>query len=538
MDVAAPEREPLLEPDAVGPARHAWRIALLMAAAALFLSWTLRHSEAQLRDGLRSIQLAQQIDQGAWRDGLVGGMDHPLHPLGIVAMHRLIGGEGPEWWERSAVALGYAAVVLLVIPVYLAGRDLFGDRAAWLGCVLFIVNPVVGSIVVNVLSESTFLLFWTWGLWASVRFLRDGRFVWLPLALGFGVLAYLGRPEGLLLPASVVATLVLLPLHPVTRINWPRWWRAIAFLAVGSLVLAGPYMAAKGKIATRPGLARVLGLEAHSPPVALEREVPLPAGQSPFETYRLASLQMFEAVNANVPLTVLALAVVGLAAARSGGVPARTCLFLGLVLATSTAALVRLHATAGYCSPRNALVPGMILTLIAAHGLAWVMNRTSLDGRLLGLPGERLRPGPAVWAVAVALGILFPRFSEPPVSTPGPFNVYWDAGLWLANTATDDAQVLDLTDWSLFFSRRKGASFAQIHEAAADPNIRWVVALKSQTEGASTYAPALRELIGDQPPVVVVPASPQPGQVQVQIFDRLAGAQIARGDAASASTLR
>ena len=259
MDVEAPEPVPLIVPDGVGPAGHVWRIFLLMVVAALFLQWTLRHSEARLRDGLRSIELAQQIDAGAWRDGLVGGMDHPLHPLGIVAMHRLIGGEGPEWWERAAVALGYAAVVLLVIPIYLLARDLFGDRAAWVGCILFIVNPVVGSVVVNVLSESTFLLFWTWGLWASVRFLREGRFFWLPLAVGFGVLAYLGRPEGLLLPAAAVATLAVLPLHPVTRINWPRWWGAIAFLAVGSLLLAGPYMAAKGTLATRPGLAACWG---------------------------------------------------------------------------------------------------------------------------------------------------------------------------------------------------------------------------------------------------------------------------------------
>ena len=49
MDVAAPERESS-PTDAVGPARHDWRIFLLMAVAALFLTWTLRHSEAKLRD--------------------------------------------------------------------------------------------------------------------------------------------------------------------------------------------------------------------------------------------------------------------------------------------------------------------------------------------------------------------------------------------------------------------------------------------------------------------------------------------------------
>ena len=43
-------------------------------------------------------------------------------------------------------------------------------------------NPLMGGIVANVLSESSFLLFWTWGMWAAVRFLREGRFLWLPLA--------------------------------------------------------------------------------------------------------------------------------------------------------------------------------------------------------------------------------------------------------------------------------------------------------------------------------------------------------------------
>ncbi len=528
MDVVAPDLKPSpdSDPDAVTLTGHALRIIVLMVATAGFLSWTLRHSEAHLRDGLRAIQLAQQIDQGDWRDGLVRGIDHPLHPLGIVAAHHLLGGEGPEWWQRAAVALSYGAIVLLVIPVYLLTRDLFGDSAAWLGCVLFLANPLVGSVVVNALSESTFLLVWTWGLWASVRFLREGRFVWLPTALGFGVLAYLCRPEGLLLPACILATLILLPLHRATRINWPRWWRAIAFLAVGSLVLAGPYMAAKGTFATRPGLARVLGVAPRSPVGALEREVPLAVDQTHVETYRIATLRMLDVLHANVPLALLAAAVLGLLVSRTGRTPTRTWLFLAILLTTSTLALVRLHATTGYCSPRNALVPALILTLAAAQGLAWLMKNTSFDGRFVGLPNERLRPGLAVWAAVVVPLVLIPRFREPVVNTPGPFNVYWDAGLWLSKASPDEAEVLDLTDWSLFFSERQGSSFAQIHEASANPNIRWVVALKSQTEGPSTYGDALHGLIGDREPVAVLPADPQPGQVQVQIFERLAPGRI------------
>ena len=56
-------------------------------------------------DGLRYIRQAQQLDRGAWRDGLVGSIDHPLHPLGLVMVRGLVGGEGPDSWQHAAVAL-------------------------------------------------------------------------------------------------------------------------------------------------------------------------------------------------------------------------------------------------------------------------------------------------------------------------------------------------------------------------------------------------------------------------------------------------
>jgi len=510
--------------DGVSTVDHVARVLIWMAITAGVLLWTLRHSEAQLRDGLRSIELAQRIDAGSWREGLFGGIDHPLHPLGIVAFHGLIGGEGPEWWQRAAVALGFASIVLLTIPVYLLGRELLGDRAAWLACALLPANPVIGSVVVNAISESTFLPAWTWGLWAAVKYLREGRFVWLPLALGCGALAYLGRPEGLLLPASVLATLALVPLHRATRINWPRWWAAVGFMAIGSAVVVGPYMAANGSLVSRPGIARVLGLQAQSAANALERETPLAAGQTTAQTYRIAAGQALETLFANVPFALLAAAALGLFAARDGAIPPRTRLFLGIVFSASLFALVRLHATAGYCSPRNALVPGMLLILAAAKGLDWLMKTVSFDGRLVGLPGERLQPGAAVWALAVVPLILIPRLGEPVVSTPGPFNVYWDAGIWLSQAEPKESKALDLTDWSLYFSRREGLNFADLPTAAEDPNVRWVVALGEQVDNPSTYSETLHNLIGDRPPIVAIPGEPAPGQTQIRIYERVAPA--------------
>ena len=133
--------------------RHAARIGLLMAGAAALLGWVLRHTEATFADGLRYIHRAEQIERGAWGDGVLKGIDHPLHPLGIVAAHRVLGGADPASWQRAALALCFASAVLLVVPVYLLALELFDDQTAWLACILVIVNPIIAYIVVNVLER-------------------------------------------------------------------------------------------------------------------------------------------------------------------------------------------------------------------------------------------------------------------------------------------------------------------------------------------------------------------------------------------------
>jgi 4-amino-4-deoxy-L-arabinose transferase-like glycosyltransferase len=504
--------------------QHATRMGLLMAVAASLLGWVIRHKETRFADGLRYIHQAEKIEAATWRDGLVKGIDHPLHPLLIAAVHRILGGADPTSWQVAAFVLCFTSAVLLIIPVYLLTLELFGEKTAWLGCLLVIVNPIVGYIVVNILSESTFLLWWSFGLWGSVRFLREGRFLWLPLAIGFGALAYLTRPEGMLLPAALVTTLLALPLSRWTRINWPRWWRAVAFLVAGVVLLVGPYVALKGSVGTKPGIARVLGLAPRSQSLALEREKPLPVGQTDVDTYRIATIRMLKVFRAAVTPPLFGVALVGivLAAPLAGRGHARAALFLTVVLAASAVALVRLHATGGYCTVRHGLVPGMILTLAAAYGLTWLIEKTSIPGRWLGMAHERLRPGPAVWAVFIGAIVVVPNIRSEGPSTPSPFSVYRETGQWIAENTSSPDKVLDLTDWSLFFSGRPGYIFANVYEAPTDPSTRWLVVRAPHVNGHWHYSEVLRDLIAGREPVALVPAKADPGQVQIRIYDRQA----------------
>lgn len=497
------------------------RIGLLMAAAVAVLYWTSHHAEVSFADGLRYIRAAQRIDRGDYAGGLWNAADHPIHPLMIAAAHHLIDrNQGPYAWQTAAQAAAAVALALAVVPLYLLGRDLFEDETtAWLGCALVVANPVIAYVAVNVLSESTFLLFWLWGLWAAVRFLRDGRFIWLPPAIAFGALAYLTRPEGLLLHLSLVTTLLLLPLHRVTRIYWPRWGAAVALLVLGPAVLVGPYVFWKGGLGTKPAVARVLGTMPDSPPAALERERPLPAGQTAVQTYTLAASRALKALKGAVTWPLIPLAIVGLVVAGRGAERARTWLFLGVVVAISMGGLVRLHATGGYCTVRHALVPGLVLLLFAAHGLSWVMKNASVEAGRLGLGEGRLRPGPAVWGVVLAALLLMPAYRAK-VPFNSSFAPYRMAGWWLEHRVPSAAGgVLDLTDWSLFFSNQPGYGIGEAALAASLPDTRFVVLRDAHLNGHGRSSEIARALVAGRAPIARFPEHPGPRQIQVAVYD-------------------
>jgi 4-amino-4-deoxy-L-arabinose transferase-like glycosyltransferase len=491
-----------------------------MVVAAVLLGWELRHTETTFADGLRYIHRAERISTGAWHVGLSQGIDHPLHPLAIAAAHRLLGGSSPSSWQRAALALCAVCAVLMVVPTYLLSLELFGEKTAWLACVLAASNPIIGYVVVNVLSESTFLLWWSFGLWAAVRFLREMRFAWLAPTIVFAALSYLTRPEGLLLPAALMGTLLFLPFLGATRDNWRGRWRYIAFVLAGLTLVAGPYTALKGGLGTKPGVARILGLAPRAQPLALEREKPLPTDQTTAETYRIATVRMFKAFRAAANPPLFPFALIGLFVAGARPKRAGALVFLGIVLAASAVALVRLHATAGYCTIRHGLIPGFILIQSAAHGLTWLLGKLALAGRSAGLAGVRLKASVPAWQLVVALAMMFFNTQSLGPRNTGPFSVYQETGRWLAHYTRKDDQVLDLTDWSLFFSQRPGYAFANVYDAPANPRTRWIVARKPHVDGHCHYSELIRELIGGRQPVALVPPSADSHQVQVRIYDR------------------
>lgn len=508
--------------------QHAARIVLLMGCAAGLLGWMAGHTAVMFNDGLRYIDQARNLDAGSWKDAVLKSVDHPVYPIAIAVAHRTLGGgDTPDSWQKSAQRASVAMATLWVVPLYLVTAELFGGACAWLAVVLAFLVPMTGHVMADVLSESTFLLFWTWGLYTALRFLRVGSFAWLPPTIGFAALAYLSRPEGLLLPMTLVACLAAMPLLRSTRMLWPRWWAAVGFLVIGPAILVGPYVAMKGGIGTKPAIAKLLGTAPKAAPTAVERLRPLDPNQSTATTYALATRAMAVAVADAVTAPLLPFAVVGFVLAWPPGAKSRGWLLVTIILVATALALIRLHATGGYCTPRHAMVIAYLLIPAAASGLHALVGRATIPGRWVGLDDARYKPGPAVWVVllgglfALHKGEMFAPINEPMAG-------YRDAGRWVAEHTKPDDKVADVTGLSLFYGSRKGYTFANIIDAPNDTGLQYVVVREAHLKGPWPYCEQLRSVVGDLKPVATYPENPGKRQAKVFVFER--PSVVAKGD--------
>jgi len=501
--------------------QHATRIALLAAFAAALLGWLAAHTEVMYADGLRYVAGAQAVAGGEWKATIARAVDHPAYPLAIAAAHRLLGGgERPQDWQAAAQAVSVAAGVLLVVPLYLVALEVHGPAVAWLACLLAYMVPVVGHVLADVLSEGLFLLFWTWGCWFALRFLRHGATAWLPAALGAAGLAYLTRPEGLLLPAALAATLGLMIIRPSIRLPCPAWLRAMALVVVLPALLVGPYVALKGGIGTKPAVARLFGMAPKSSATAIERERPLDADQSAAKALATACRGMFRAVAAAVttPLLVLAALGVFLRSPSDDASQARGRAFLGVVCIAWALALVRLFATGGYCTPRHAL----ILAFPAIASAAAVLVRLAdLAARRLtaGAAENRLGlvRGAACGAFLLACGASWAGTTLAPVNES--YAGYRQAGEWLERNTAPGAKVFDLKGWAQFYGRRDGYSFGDLGRSPVEAGVGWVVAHDAFLVGPWPYCQTVRDLVGDRKPVRSFPEVRRKGMSQVHVFE-------------------
>jgi hypothetical protein len=256
-----------------------------------------------------------------------------------------------------------------------------------------------------------------------------------------------------------------------------------------------------------------------APAMAVERERPLEPGQTTTKTILLATRAMVRAILGATSLPLLLLAPFGIAASCASSYGRRSWLFLGIIIGLSTLAMIRLHAMAGYCTPRHAMVVAWILIPAGAAGLnrlAALLARTAAMWNEQHQPSQRLETAIKFMFIGCCLILWGPGATA--AIDPG-FHGYRQAGEWLASSAHPGEGMVDPKGFSLFYADKPGYTFATLAKGIHDPSVRWVVAHEALIFGPWDFSKAIRTLVADRRPIRIFPAQPGHRVSKVYVYD-------------------
>ena len=186
-------------------------------------------------DGVHYINAAKDFFAGRIFAGL-SSVYPPGYPLLIASLYPLT-----HDWELSGQVWSLLCGVLLLVPLYILCRDIYGERVALVGCFLAAVSPYLARYSVHVRTESPFIFLSTVALVLFHRGIQQGsnsRFFYGSLIAGF---AYLVRPEA-------IGFLAIVPF--VLGLRWwikrehrlPRLLQTCALVLLGFSLFALPYI--------------------------------------------------------------------------------------------------------------------------------------------------------------------------------------------------------------------------------------------------------------------------------------------------------
>lgn len=447
-----------------------WRLLVLAAVAVGVHWWVVANTAVTARDSVGFARYALALENPTagwpegtartWKDVLKEEPHPPGYPLAVLAAAQVVKGVSnaplPERTLAAAQLASAAAGVLLVVPLYWLGRKVFSPAVGFWAALLVQLLPVFARDTSDGLSDGPFLLCMVsalaLGVWAP-----DRRRAWPGLLLcGLAAgLAYLIRPEGVLVPLAVGLVLLLRS----ESLGFPKMAGGILAVAVGFLLVGGPYMATIGGFTNKPSFG--LKAETGGEPLGAVAGPPFAASMQPADAKGRTRLMLAVGLAAQEGLKaghygLAVMAVVGF-----------LCLFgrvfsdwrLGLTALVAAGHLVAAVAVGfkqGYVSERHMLPVVAVGSVFAVGGLpAWF----ALWARLPAVgPLFARKWWPTAACVALAVSCLPPLFSRQLHENR---TGHKRAGAVLAteiDKLTDEEKagvvVLDHYQWCQFFSGR------------------------------------------------------------------------------------
>lgn len=397
----------------VAPLGVAGLAALTRLLRALF-------DDTLFNDGPRFVRNAEAVVRGDWGAALSDAF-HPLASVLMAAVHAATGLD----LETAGSVVSVASGPLAAVAIYYLVRDTFGERTAVLSGVMVAIHPRLVAASYSVQSDGLHLALVLAGAWAAWRALSSRR---VAPAAAAGVatgLAYLTRPEGLIVAPVLAAWLLRDAL--TRRTSWSRAAGiGVAFaLAAGAVV--APYLVSlrlhtgDWTLTQKKAATEILSLGATPGSVAASdgdgaiQRLAAAIAELATDGYRAAKPAFFY------------VALLGFERGR----PRRLTLYLLSFAALMTGVLLGLHLHASYVSRRHWLIPVTFLLPYAARGAQVAMEWLAAQLRF-----TRVRRAATVGLVLVC-GLGF-GVSAWPREAPAK-SARREAALWLAAHAPPGA---------------------------------------------------------------------------------------------------
>jgi len=538
--------------------QHILVVTALLGLSCLVQTVVVCRATTTALDSIRFVRIAQQIEREGLLPTIRTEREQPLFPVWICGVHKglqLIGDEFPSIWAASAQLAAATALVLAVVPLYLALMRLVGSAAATAGSLFFCLLPEVSRLGADGISDSTHLLLFCLAFWAVVEYLegRGGRkegkgkkgeggkgerrkrgegergemkemeapATWLLLAGAAMAMAVLTRVEALVLGMALGVALVAFQFLSGYRRAWRSFAAATGCFVLGVAVVMGPYLVVMGDSSFGSAVNRVLGRyePACQPTASDEATVWRMSGGEPMSFdvkqrgtssrrrgYAAAVTQFGEELTDAFGYWIGALALFGVWRMRSR--PAgRAERFVQIFFVLFSLMVIWHTAAEGYLAPRHLLVLVAVGMGSAAYG-ALQLGRCMANRTRLGRKTRRVgacnhveataipracKHAPYAWLPVVLAGVacLPPTLVRHHDSRAG----HRAAGRWLAEQHDAPGAVLDTRGLSGLYSGRRTYLYENSPVALNDPQLAYVVVEKQELGHRSRRSRTLRWLI-------------------------------------------
>jgi 4-amino-4-deoxy-L-arabinose transferase-like glycosyltransferase len=180
---------------------------------------------------LQYIPVARLFAWGEYREAL-GQVQLPLYPFLIAVVSKTTGN-----FELSGQIISIVASILAVIPLFLLGKYIFGETAAFWAGIFYLLNPEMLQRSVDVLKEGLLIFLLFSAVFLFYLFLSRRRMSWLVASSLLTLLAALTRVVSLMLIPVFIFWILCLRKKPFDVNFYKRFGYIFVVFALCSAVV-------------------------------------------------------------------------------------------------------------------------------------------------------------------------------------------------------------------------------------------------------------------------------------------------------------